>query len=157
MYTEIERERVVDYLQERMAGANEIIIVDPYFLNESKNIEIENYLNDIGKVLGRTRKILLITHWSSINYEIEVKQFFKRKRIKFFIFKTNKLHDRLWIKDKTNHFVIGSSFNGIGFSFGFIYQLEREMIKEKIKEHLLNKIRSSRIPIDLKNEMVDFF
>ena len=110
----------------------------------------------MGKVLENINEILIITHCNKENYEKEVKEFFQKKNIKYRIFKTRKLHDRLWIKNKTDYYVVGSSFNSVGFSFGFIYKLERDRIKVAIQKYLIEKINLSHLHKKIKQELEEF-
>lgn len=156
MYAEMEREKVIEYLKEIMYDGKSIIIIDPYFFSKSANITLKNYINDMEKVLENINEILIITHWNKENYEKEVKEFFQKKNIKYRIFKTRKLHDRLWIKNKVDYYVVGSSFNSVSFSFGFIYQLERHEIKVAINKYLIEKINLSHLHKKIKQELEEF-
>ncbi len=156
MYAEMEREKVIEYLNEIMYDGKSIVIIDPYFFSKSTNITLKNYINDMEKVLKNINEVLIITHCNKENYEKEVKEFFQKKNIKYRIFKTRKLHDRLWIKNKTDYYVVGSSFNSVGFSFGFIYKLERERIRVAINKYLIEKINSSHLHKKIKQELEEF-
>lgn len=100
---------------------------------------------EMERVFENAEKILLITHSQNNKNEQEIQKFFKNKNIEFNIFKTKKLHDRLWIKNKEDYIIVGNSFNGIGFSFGFIYSLARDITKRKIQDHLIKKIMDSHL------------
>lgn len=166
MYTEFERERVVEYLSGEMDRGRRLIIVDPYFLCKGKSQRIEEYIEEIDRVINSYEEILIFTH--THNYrENEKNEEHKRNEeriINFLnedrsvkIIKTSRLHDRLWIKDGKDYYVVGSSFNGIGFSFGFIYKLVEAETYIRIGEYLEKKImNNTNLSREQKNENSDF-
>lgn len=166
MYTEFEREKVVEYLSGEMDRGRRLIIVDPYFLCKGKRQRIEEYIQEIDRVINSYEEILIFTH--THNYrEKEKNEEHKRNEeriINFLnedravkIIKTSRLHDRLWIKDGKDYYVVGSSFNGIGFSFGFIYKLVEPETYIRIREYLEKKImNNTSLSREQKNENSDF-
>lgn len=154
MYTELNRERVIEHLKENMRGGKSLIVVDPYFLCKGKKQNIEEYIEELDKVIGEFSKILIFTHTKKFGKDQEIKKeehkedeekiinFLNRNR-EVKIVKTSKLHDRLWIKDGVDYYIVGSSFNGIGLSFGFIFKFVEASIYEEIKEYLQKKIEKN--------------
>lgn len=154
MYTEFDREEVVEYLSDRMRGGRSLIIVDPYFLCKRQNQTIEEYIQELNRVINGYERVLIFTHTKKFGKEQELKKEEHRqneeKIINFLntnrelkVIKTSELHDRLWIKDGVDYYIVGSSFNGIGLSFGFIYKLVVKNTYKEIKKYLQKKIEKN--------------
>lgn len=166
MYTEFDREEVVEYLSDKMRGGRSLIVVDPYFLCKRGNQRIEEYTQELNRIINDYEEVLIFTH-THTNRDKEKNEKHKRNEeriINFLnkdryvkIIKTSRLHDRLWIKDGKDYYVVGSSFNGIGFSFGFIYQLVESKTYRRIEEYLEKKImNNTKLSKKEKNESINF-
>lgn len=164
MYTEFEREKVVEYLAEKMNQGRKLIIVDPYFLCKMKKQRIEEYIQELKRVINGYKEVLIFTHTHRDEEKNEEHKRNEERIINFLnkdryvkIIKTSRLHDRLWIKDGKDYYVVGSSFNGIGFSFGFIYQLVESKTYRRIEEYLEKKImNNTNLSKKEKKESINF-
>lgn len=172
MYTEVDRDKVMEYLSAEMNGGKRLIIVDPYFLRKIEKQEIEDYIKEIERVVMGFQEILIFTHKYYYNGKKEFKELKEKEQQeneekiinhlslnrKIEVIKTYKLHDRLWIKDGKDYYIVGSSFNGIGFSFGFIYRLQERKtyigIKNYLRKKIIDKIKNSKVK---RENLLQFF
>lgn len=70
----------------------------------------------------------------------KISQFAKKKNICLANYETKEIHDRVWIKDKSRGWVVGTSFNGLGNKLAFLLDLPHDDLVKFLDE--LDRIRS---------------
>ena len=119
-----ERNKAIKHLSGKIKGTSHLTICDPYFLKGTKESAIEFI-----KILPKSLKNLELY----VKPRIRDKKFadcfnaeIQKKKIKLLLYKTEEIHDRVWIKDFNDAFVVGTSFNGLGNKCAFILDLPKE-------------------------------
>lgn len=135
-------------LSEWLVGAEKMIIADPYFFsfNQSKNHRtVSKYTEALTSVLPNKLKEIEIFHLPGPNNKIlkGFKSYCRKKDILLKNTSTNEIHDRVWIKDKFDAKVVGTSFGGIGNKIAFILDLPDIDRNDFMKE--LHKIRNKTL------------
>lgn len=138
-----------NYLRDFIAGAIELIVIDPYFFSVQDS-DIGEYSKEIIKVLGikkkNLKKLTIIYNKKCGNSE-KYKNIIKRelsKNKKAYIEKdTSIIHDRFIIKDKNKGLFVGTSLNGIGKSkYSLISDIKEDDLKELLKVLYKHKLIS---------------
>ncbi|SDT34433.1 hypothetical protein [Bradyrhizobium canariense] len=109
-----------------LAGTPHLIICDPYFLFLSGTRSSDDYVDAVDSVLPTTLKSLEIFSGKRKRTPAVangLNQLFKRRNIRVKSYKTDDIHDRVWIKDSQNAYSVGTSFNGLGNKCAFILPL----------------------------------
>lgn len=114
-----------------LIGASSLIIADPYFFSfkETKVYRTEAaYTDAIIKILPSSLEEVEVFHLPGPNKRImeKFKKHCWKKEIRFKNFSTREIHDRVWIKNRSEGKAIGTSFNGIGNKVAFILDLPSE-------------------------------
>lgn len=123
-----EQKKSTKYLKEWLNDANELIIADPYLYSFNRAnfypTEVE-YTNALVDLIPSSLKKLDIFHLSRPNQKIidKVTNFACEKDITLINYETNKIHDRVWIKNNRTAKLVGASFNGLGGKLAFIVDL----------------------------------
>jgi hypothetical protein len=131
------RQNALTHLNRSLDGAQHLTICDPYFLKSLRHMSAEEYVSGVERALPQTLKALEIFAKRGVrNKDIadRLNQMFRRKSIRVKIYKTDDVHDRVWIKDSIEAFSVGTSFNGLGNKFAFILPLPLEDVRTFLKE-----------------------
>ena len=104
---------------------NEIFIIDPYFDGDSFN----TYLGD----LGNKFTIRILYKKESLDVVGHIKRFESQYKVKSEIRKSNEIHDRIIILDKTDCWIIGGSIKDAGIKPTYLIPLSLCITPEKIK------------------------
>jgi len=141
-----ERNKAIKHLSEKLKGTRSLIICDPYFLKKSKESSPKQTAIEFLGTLPKSLKSLDVY----VKPRIRDKEFaeclnfeLKKRNIKLILRRTEDIHDRVWIKDYDEAFVVGTSFNGLGNKCAFILDLPIEDRKQFI--YSLNEI-SQKLP-----------
>ncbi|EGQ9921444.1 TPA: hypothetical protein JG855_004625 [Vibrio parahaemolyticus] len=128
-----ERNKAVNHLKDKLVGTNTLIICDPYFIKGIKGQDPKVVACEFASLLPNTLKQLELY----VKPRIREKEFaeslnaeLKSRKIKLVVRKTDDVHDRVWIKDFNEAFVVGTSFNGLGNKCAFILDLPPEDRKQ---------------------------
>jgi hypothetical protein len=130
-----ERNKAISHLSEKLMGTNTLTICDPYFIKGTKMMPPENLANEFVNLLPRTLKVLELYVKPRVREKLfaeSLNSALKNREIKLIVRKTDDVHDRVWIKDYDEAFVVGTSFNGIGNKCAFILDLPSEDRKQFI-------------------------
>lgn len=123
-----------------LVGTNSLIVTDPYFFSFNKS-EIHrtesDYTKALIKIFPNNLKEVEIFHLPGPNKRIyeKIKKHCRTKEIRFKNFSTTEIHDRVWIKNKADGKVIGTSFGGLGNKIAFILDLPEDD-KDKFMQEL---------------------
>ena len=125
-----ERNKAVKHLKEKTSGAKHIIICDPYFLKPKNGKDgAEQTAREFLDILPLTLDALDIYVKPRIR-DPKFTQYLNKglsdRSIRLIVKKTDKIHDRVWIKDHDQAFIVGTSFNGLGNKCTFILDLPPE-------------------------------
>lgn len=164
MLEEGTREESLILLRNSIESAKELVIVDGYFFSikrlnhdshdfcEKKEREINRVVEEIITILPTgLRKLLIVTKKST--YIEEVVNRFKEnisQNCSVEIILLSTIHDRVWIVNKEEYLVSGSSFNGLGKSFSFLYTIKEERNKERVAKYFRDRIKRNKI-LNLEN------
>ena len=136
-----ERKKAVKHLADKLKGATSLVICDPYFLhwcNEKQLAQNVEQLEQLVEILPDSLQEIEIYTKPQAKAKDEkifaiLKDLLKKKEIEIKSQKTDKIHDRVWIKRieghknyKTEAFVVGTSFNGLGKKLAFILDLPED-------------------------------
>jgi|TARA_R110001592_G_scaffold147042_4_gene371474 hypothetical protein len=124
-----ERNKAIKHLSEKLKGAKSLTICDPYFLKKYKGASPSETAIEFVGILPKSLKTLDLY----VKPRIRDKEFadclnseLQKTGIKLLSRKTEEIHDRVWIKDFNDAFVVGTSFNGLGNKCAFILDLPQE-------------------------------
>ncbi|WP_257178697.1 MULTISPECIES: hypothetical protein [Bradyrhizobium] len=131
------RQQALAHLNDSLGGARHLTICDPYLLSSPGRISSEEYVNGIESALPQTlRAVEIFSKRGVRNKDIadRLNQMFRRRDIRVRIYKTEDIHDRVWIKDSLEAYSIGTSFNGLGNKFTFILPLPSSDVRPFLSE-----------------------
>ena len=131
------RQQALAHLSDNLGGARHLTICDPYLLSSPGRISCEDYVNGIESALPQTlRAVEIFSKRGVRNKDVadRLNQMFRRRDIRVRIYKTDDIHDRVWIKDSLEAFSIGTSFNGLGSKFAFILPLPPSDVRPFLSE-----------------------
>ncbi|TKI68502.1 hypothetical protein FCU45_10850 [Sulfurimonas crateris] len=138
-------EEVSEFLREKIRKAgvkSKITIIDAYFFSNS-SYSITNLLKNILEPFKNTiSTIEIITVESKINnsnYE-RFKRDFSNYDIK--VFQSDDFHDRFWIIDDSQAFIVGASINGIGKKHFFV---QDDYLTQKDSDELLSLYKGEEL------------
>lgn len=117
-----------------------LIIVDPYIFSGSSD-KAEAITNEFKKAVRAAGKYIKRIHFiydpepSNTTNAIRssIKQMLKDESIQISEVQSNILHDRIWISDRQQAVVVGTSLNGIGGRVSFILPLPDEDLSALLK------------------------
>lgn len=159
MLEEGTREESLNLLKESIKNAEELVIVDGYFFSikrlnqashdfcEKKEEEIKRAVEEIITILPTgLRKLLIVTKKSAHIKEIvnKFKENITQDCIVEIIFLST-IHDRVWIVNKKKYLVSGTSFNGLGKSFSFLYTIKNEDNRKKVAKYFRDRIERNKV------------
>lgn len=120
-------------------GAKELIIIDPYLFSGATK-DAESYLNDFkrsSRIDGNSLRKLHIIYNSKYPLTQSIKRGIKRlaeqNDCTISSIGTDLIHDRIWIKDKNNAIVVGTSFGTLGKRVCFILELPKHDLESLLK------------------------
>ena len=119
----------VRFLSQVLAEAQQVTICDPYFLRPYKDRSVSEYQAAVESVLPKGMKSLeLFVKPRQRTKEIAeaLETYCTHSNIRLTVYETERIHDRVWIKDHCEAYAVGTSFNGIGSRCAFILQLPPE-------------------------------
>lgn len=133
-------------LREFSRGAEELIIVDPYFFG-GEAIGASHYISKIVRASRLKRGHMHRVHVFYDESKAKTKKImtdFKKAcsdhSINLSVKSTEVFHDRFWIKDRKSALIIGTSLGGLGNKFCYITPMEKgdiSMTLEYIREQKL--------------------
>jgi hypothetical protein len=136
-----ERNNAILYLSDKLAGTKSLTICDPYFLKKQKSVPAKVTATEFVELLPQTlKRIELFTKPRARDKEFadHLNAGLRGRGIRLVHRKTEKVHDRVWIKDFDEAFVVGTSFNGLGNKCAFILDLPQSDKRQFISS--LNEI-----------------
>lgn len=124
----------LSHIRDFTKGASELTIIDPYLVG-GKNVDTSTYLDDFKNTIrlegGLLKKLHLIFDGGNITKSVKtgLKQIVSKAGCSLVMHETDKIHDRIWIKDKREAIIIGTSFGGIGNKLSLLLPLPDEDLK----------------------------
>ncbi|MNT57386.1 hypothetical protein D3C86_1693840 [compost metagenome] len=118
-----------------MIGAKSLSICDPYFLKKPKDAPPAQAAAEFIGILPTTLQSLNLYVKPRIrdkDFSDYLNSMLKERGVKLLVRKTEDVHDRVWVKDYEEAFVVGTSFNGLGNKCAFILDLPSEDRKQFI-------------------------
>ena len=125
------RSDALKYLGTRLEGAHHLTICDPYFLKPGR-VSINDYVSEIESVLPAALGRLVVFSGKQKRDPAVAKglnELFKQKQIRVRSYKTDEIHDRVWIRDHQDAFCVGTSFGGVGRKLAFILPLPQDDLR----------------------------
>jgi hypothetical protein len=141
------RADALSYLNRCLEGSRQLTICDPFFLCSIRATSPDDYVAAIESVLPQTLKSLDIFSGRRRRDALVAKglnQMFKRKGIRVNCYKTDDIHDRVWIKNYSEAYSVGTSFNGLGNKCAFILPLPSDDLRGFLTEI---SIRRAELPM----------
>lgn len=156
MIEEGKRTEALTILEDKFYGSKELIIIDAYFFALPLGITEEELINEMLDTLPNSlEKLLIITSKKRkfLNIYNKFKSDFERKfhNCQLDVILLSKIHDRVWINNNNAYLIVGTSFNGLGKSFSFIYSLQKNENKINVNNYFIRKIKASKIEIPINN------
>lgn len=121
------------------SNCQELIIIDPYiFGGEAKNAS--TYIEEFkrcsridNKKLTNVHIIYSSKHGNTRAIKNGIKKLASDNNCTLTSYHSDKIHDRIWIKDKSEAIVVGTSFGGIGNRLCFILKLPKDDLTNLLK------------------------
>jgi hypothetical protein len=128
--------------------ASQLIVIDPYLYGgESEERSAMKYLEDFEKSsrinqlsLKELHVIYSSSHGQTKNIKHGIKRLANDYGCEYTESNTDKIHDRIWIKDRKDAIVVGTSLRGLGNRLCFILplpQYDLQALLEYLKEQSL--------------------
>jgi hypothetical protein len=124
----------------------ELIVIDPYLYGGSSEVS-QAYVDDFAKsarINGKNLKKLTLIysskHGNTAEIKNEIKKLAKVNKINLISKDTDKIHDRIWIKDLKTGITVGTSLGSIGKRLCFILELPEYDLKALIEFLRLEKL-----------------
>lgn len=141
------RKEAFEYLKDFTKGSKDLVIVDPYFYGgEADEIRADSYIGEVAKSiklqkLNSLHIIYSSRHGKTSNIKRSIKELASEYSVTLTHADTDLIHDRIWIKDRSEALVIGTSLGGLGRSrVSFIIPLPNDDLQEFIKFLTINKL-----------------
>ncbi|HEY1945335.1 MAG TPA: hypothetical protein VGH40_24730 [Roseiarcus sp.] len=143
------RTDALSHLNGCLDGAQHLIICDPFFLKSTQTVSPSDYVAGVESVLPKALKILEVFSGKRKrdgSVAEGLNQMFRRKGVRINHYKTDHIHDRVWIKNHTDAYSVGTSFNGLGKKCAFILPLPSDDLRAFLTEisALRNQLPMSR-------------
>ncbi|EDZ55352.1 hypothetical protein ACVNRM_04210 [Bacillus paranthracis] len=123
------RKNGIEILKKFLTNSSEAIIIDPFFYKGAAEQSVESYIDELKDVFSNftsISRIHIIYNQSHCNGNIR-KTFIDNSNCKITDIHSSEIHDRIWIKDRKQGKLVGSSFNGLGRSkICFIVNLPKQ-------------------------------
>jgi hypothetical protein len=136
-------------------SADSLIVIDPYIYggygresNQRESNQAEQYVAEFKKTarLDNLKSLHVIfnkKHGNTTKIKKEFNKITRELGCQFSHQDTDKIHDRIWIKDKQEAIVVGTSLGGLGNKLSFILELPSSNLADLLKylqnEGLLSK------------------
>jgi hypothetical protein len=130
------RPEALQYLNKCLSGTKHLTICDPYFLTKPPGLTADEYVRAIEGVIPNTVNHLdLFSGKRKRHTEVasKINDWCRNRKIRVKAWKTDEIHDRVWIKDFHSAYVVGTSFNGLGDKCAFILSLQEEDRRDFIR------------------------
>lgn len=159
MLEEGQRTQALEILRGQLYGSNELIIIDAYFFVLPSRVTKEELIREMLDIFPNgLRKLLVITSMKRnfTNIYNEFERNFKRRfpNCQLDVILLSKIHDRVWINNNNDYLIVGTSFNGLGKSFSFIYSIKENRNKIKVNNYFIRKIRASKVKLPINNQEI---
>jgi|GEM_PF-6757410 len=159
MIEEGKRTEALRILRHQLYDSRELIIIDAYFFALPSKVTKEELINEMLDTLpNHIRRLLIITSMKNnfTNIYNEFERNFKRRfpNCQLDVILLSKIHDRVWINDSNDYLIVGTSFNGLGKSFSFIYSIKENRNKRKVNNYFIRKIRASKVKLPINNQEI---
>jgi hypothetical protein len=130
----------------RIVNAKELIICDPYYFYYYSIDELK-YIEDLISTIPKKYLQTLVIFCKRPKSSTIIRNFKKSldPKVKLQVYEVNDIHDRVWIKDSSKSYIVGTSFGGIGKKVTFILNLPKKDLQEFLQ--LLKEIISSKKPV----------
>lgn len=127
------RGRGLNFITNFVNTSKELIIIDPYFF-AGKEKRLNHYINEIKRAINfqNLESLIIIYDDSKDNsdYKTAIIEMAQHNDCHLKLQSTSLIHDRIWIKDKQEAILVGSSFGGVGKRrLSFIVDLPNEDLK----------------------------
>lgn len=121
-------------LNELSGSIKKLVIIDPYFFPYSYS---KNYIDTIIDILKplELNIIHVITSKKNTNYDLKNKIQSRLDNSSIELTYSNDFHDRFWIVNDENGFLMGTSLNGLGKKFSIIQKLDVDDVTAIIHEY----------------------
>ncbi|MEA1009794.1 MULTISPECIES: hypothetical protein [Bacillus cereus group] len=123
------RKNGIEILKKFLTNSSEVIIIDPFFYKGAAEQSVKSYIDELKDVFfnfSSINRIHIIYNKGQCNENIR-KAFIDNSNCKITDIHSNEIHDRIWIKDRKQGKLVGSSFNGLGRSkICFIVSLPKQ-------------------------------
>ena len=123
------RKNGIENLKKFLRNSSEAIIIDPFFYKGAAEQSVESYIDELKDVFSNftsISRIHIIYNQSHCNGNIR-KTFIDNSNCKITDIHSSEIHDRIWIKERKQGKLVGSSFNGLGRSkICFIVNLPKQ-------------------------------
>ncbi|WP_144559774.1 hypothetical protein [Bacillus thuringiensis] len=134
-------EKLHTHLNKTEDAIRELIITDPYIFAAKSAYQCDKQIKIITRILRRLdpKVTIFITDEEKSNKLVEDRIKFSNKGITIIRY-SDEWHDRFWIKNRSEGFVMGTSLNGIGSKISSINELNNEdinMLIDYMKEEKL--------------------
>ena len=115
-------------LRQWIAGAEVLTVADPYFFRfdeRGSDRTKAQYVEALIELLPRSLRFLEVFHLEGPDSEIlgPFRKACATRGISFSSVETNRIHDRVWIRDTKQAVIVGTSFGGLGNKLAFILDL----------------------------------
>jgi hypothetical protein len=139
------RHRSLAYLSDALGNAQRLTICDPYFYMPSRAKGGRPLDAELGEVLPEALTALELFVKPDARDEATVATvaaLCEGRGIALDIRLTHDIHDRVWIRDGEEGYIVGTSFNGLGNKCAFILPLPEEDLA--VFQEELTRIRAER-------------
>lgn len=111
--------------------AKELIVIDPYIFAGSAD-DASKYIEEFKKCtridnqsISKIHIIYSSKHGNTLAIKSGIKKLASDHNCSLTSYDNDKIHDRIWIKDKNEAIVVGTSFGGLGNKLCFILELPK--------------------------------
>jgi hypothetical protein len=116
------KENRIRILQGFTAGAEDLVIIDPYILHMPRCREVHDYVATVSDAVslryGNLKRLHLIgSRRDSQQVLVALEEACQHHKCTLVYNQTSDIHDRIWIKDDREALVVGTSLNSLGAVF----------------------------------------
>lgn len=126
----IKRQNGLKGIRDFTREATELLIIDPYIFSGGKSkskayIEEFKRSSRIDNSSVKRIHIIYCSKYDNRAIKTGIKKIAQQNNCTITSFDTDKIHDRIWIKNQSEAIVVGTSFNGLGDRLSFILELPK--------------------------------